>query len=61
MQQRLSKLQLEKDTIQKKQNNFTALFTLSLITSIIGTKHNLEYVQIGMFCFALYSMFYKNK
>jgi predicted unusual protein kinase regulating ubiquinone biosynthesis (AarF/ABC1/UbiB family) len=62
MQQRLSKLQLEKDIIQKKQNNFTALFTISLITSIIGTnKADMEFIQIGMFCFALYSMFYKNK
>lgn len=59
MEQRISKLQSEKDKMQTKQNNFTFLFLTSLVLSTAGANNDV--VQFGICMFAIYSMLNKDK
>lgn len=59
MEQKITKLQIEKENMQVKQNKFALLFMVSLVFSTIGVNN--EAVQMGIIAFSAYSMLNKKK
>jgi predicted unusual protein kinase regulating ubiquinone biosynthesis (AarF/ABC1/UbiB family) len=59
MEQKITKLQIEKENMQVKQNKFALLFMVSLVFSTIGVNN--EAVQMGIIAFSAYSMVNKKK